>query len=114
LYAGLIVTNPNTYELRSSALRFTLEMRGPASTGEDWMRIAEGELDRELSIMEGDSAMIEIPVDFNWSGVGTGLRSVVERGRVDYRLAGDLTVIRPVRRTVPFRTTGEVDLVRAR
>jgi LEA14-like dessication related protein len=114
LYAGLIVTNPNTYELRSSALRFTLEMRGPASSDENWMRIAEGELDRELSIMEGDSAVIEIPVDFNWSGVGTGLRSVIERGHVNYRLAGDLTVIRPVRRSVPFRRTGQVDLARAR
>jgi hypothetical protein len=64
--------------------------------------------------MEGDSAMIEIPVDFNWSAVGTGLRSVIERGRVDYRLAGELAVIRPVRRSVPFRRTGQVDVARVR
>ena len=114
LHAVLVATNPNTYELRSSALSFTLDLRAPDSAGDTWIRIAEGDVDRDVSVLAGDSAEIEVPVDFNWSGVGSGLRSVLERGRVDYRLDGDLDVTQPVNRSVPFHRSGQVDLASGR
>jgi LEA14-like dessication related protein len=111
LVAGLVVTNPNDYELRSGQLNFTLDLREPASTGDGWVRIAEGNIDRGLSILARDSAAIEVPIDFVWSGVGSGIRSVLESGLLDYRLNGDLAITRPLSRTVPFRRTGQIDVV---
>jgi hypothetical protein len=114
LNAVLVVTNPNTYELRSSALSFTLDLRAPGSAGDSWIRIAEGDVDRDVSLLAGDSAAIEVPVAFNWAGLGSGLRSVLERGSVDYRLDGDLDVTRPLTRSVPFHRSGQVDLASGR
>jgi len=114
LYAAIVVNNPNGYELRTSSLNFTIDLRHANSEDDAWVRAAEGTLDRELSIAAGDSAAIEVPVEFTWAGVGSALRSVIRNGRVGYRLIGDMDVTRPRRRTVPFEKRGQVDLVNSR
>ena len=41
---------------------------------------------------------VTIPVAFNWSGLGAGVRSIFNTGAVNYRVNGDVTVGTPVTR----------------
>ncbi len=111
LVAQVVVTNPNRYQLRSTALNYAIELRDPAGeSGQSWVRLAEGLLDGEVGVAANDSAFVEVPIEVSYSGVGSALRSILATGTIDYRLSGDLQVTEPLRRRVPFRRTGSVSL----
>jgi LEA14-like dessication related protein len=114
LHAQLAVINPNSFALRSAAVSYRLEFAEPgASGGDSWIAFANGAVDRDLSVAARDSTIIDVPIDFTYSGVGSVIRSILERGTVEYRLSGDLSVTQPVRRAVPFRRTGSVTIIRS-
>lgn len=114
LIAHVVVSNPNRFQLRTQALSYALELGGrtvgDGSGDPEWIRLGEGRVDKEVSIEAKDSTIVEIPLDFTYSGVGAAIRSVLDRGTIDYRIAGDLRVSEPVRRLVPFRRSGTVTL----
>jgi len=114
LHAQLVVSNPNDYALRTEAMDFSIELNAPSSSADGWVRVADGKSEREFSVTARDSASLEIPVEFTWAGVGSAVRSALERGELDYRLTGGLRVTQPIRRSVPFRRTGVVNLTNAR
>lgn len=112
LNARVLVTNPNRFALRSASMSYELEINDPSEPGTDqWLPIADGLLDREVTVPAGDSAVVEVPVEFTWTGVGNAIRAALDSGVLDYRLTGDLDVTAPLRRRVPFRRTGSIDLV---
>lgn len=115
LHAQVVVSNPNGYDLRAAAMSYELELGDPAARATDgWIPLANGALDRDVTVAAGDSTLIDVPVEFTYAGVGSAIRSLLERGVLDYRLTGDLNVTEPLRRRVPFRRTGTVDLTRTR
>jgi LEA14-like dessication related protein len=110
VYATLVVTNPNSFALRTFALAYAIEMNSATTSAASYVPLASGTLDREVSIAAHDSALVEVPVDFTYDGVGSALRSILRSGTLDYRLSGDLQVLEPLRRRIPFRHNGTVNL----
>ena len=113
LEAGVVVSNPNRYSLRSSQLSYDLELADPGTAGgRQWTPLAAGQLDREVEVPARDSALVDLPIEFAWDAVGGAIRSLLERGTFDYRVSGELQLRSPIRRTVPYRRTGTLSLGR--
>ena len=112
LEAGVLVSNPNRYALRTAQLSYDLELADAGQSGEHWSPLANGQLEREVEIPASDSAVVSIPIEFTWSGVGSVIRSLIERGTFDYRLSGALHLRSPIPRDVPYRRTGTLSLGR--
>jgi LEA14-like dessication related protein len=111
VYAQLHIANPNGYRLEAASLSYDLELAEPSGTEDlDWVRFADGEYARTVSIEAHDSTVVEVPVDFTFEGVSGVARSVLQRGTLDYRVSGVIGVREPVRRDVPFRHAGKVSL----
>jgi hypothetical protein len=91
-------------------LAYAIEMNSATTSAASYVPLASGTLDREVSIAAHDSALVEVPVDFTYDGVGGALRSILRSGTLDYRLSGDLQVLEPLRRRIPFRHNGTVNL----
>ena len=111
LVANVMVTNPNGYDLRTTAIVYDLDLGDAAESRNGWTRLAQGTIDREYRIASRDSAVIEIPLEFSYSGVSSAIRTILNQGTFDYRIGGDITLTSPVSRRVPFRRTGSVSLV---
>ena len=105
----VVVDNPNAFALRTVAIGYNLELNDPANNR--WVPLAEGTLDREVSVPANDSAVVELPLSFTYSGIGAAIRSILESGTFEYRIAGDLRLTEPLRRQVPFRRTGTVSII---
>jgi hypothetical protein len=54
---------------------------------------------------------VEVPLRFEWAGVGTAVRQLLERGRLGYQTEGAVRVDLPGGlRRIPFRRTGKVQI----
>lgn len=102
LEVELSVVNPNNYSL--DAKRFTYRLLV------DSTQIAEGELQDLFTVRSGDSTIVTIPVRFSYAGLGQAGNMLLDRGSVDYRVAGDVTVGTPVGDfTRPYSQRGTFD-----
>jgi LEA14-like dessication related protein len=106
VYAQLHVINPNSFTLRTSELTYDLELAEAGGTDDRWLQLAEGTLSERIEVAGNDSTVVEVPIDFAYRDLGGALRSVLERGTVDYRVSGTVQLVDPVRRSVPYRRTG--------
>lgn len=111
VFAQLHVVNPNRYGLETTSLSYDLEVGGPAGNGDpQWATLATGTYSDPIRVEGRDSAVVEIPIEFTYSQMGGALRSIMERGTVDYRVSGTVDIRDPIRRAVPYRRTGTVSL----
>jgi len=95
----LNVYNPNGYRLDATRLSYRLQV--------DSTPLANGVMDSRFTVLEKDSSRVSIPVTFSWSGLGAGVRQIVNTGAVNYRVIGDVTIRSPVGNfTIPFTQTG--------
>src|SRR3954467_11934272 len=95
----LNVYNPNGYRLDATRLTYRLLVDSPP--------LANGIMDSRLPVQDKDSTTVTIPVAFSWSGLGAGVRSIMNSGAVNYRVTGDVTVGSPVGNfTIPYSQTG--------
>jgi len=95
----LSVYNPNGYRLDATQLNYNLFV--------DTLRFANGTLSQQFTVQEKDSAIVRVPVNFTYSGVGEAGRQLLNTGSVNYRVAGDVTVATPVGSfKVPYDRTG--------
>ena len=95
----LNVYNPNGYRLDATRLTYNLLV--------DTVRVATGALDRQMTLMEGDSTVVTIPVNFTYAGIGEAGRQLINTGSVDYTVNGDITATTVVGRfTVPYSSSG--------
>jgi LEA14-like dessication related protein len=96
---ALAVYNPNNYRLDATRLTYRLLF--------DTVTFATGALTEQQTVQSRDTAVIRIPVNFSYRGVGEAGRQILQTGTVNYRLAGDVTVGSPLGNfTVPYSTTG--------
>jgi LEA14-like dessication related protein len=109
VYAQLHVVNPNGFALRAHGLTYDLDLAGTGS-GDDWLPLAEGTFDERIDVPARDSAVVEIPIEFSYGDLSGALRSMLDRGTLDYRVSGSVRVTEPVGRTVPYRHTGTVSM----
>ena len=99
LNVKLNVYNPNGFRLDATKLTYRLLV--------DSTPLANGIMDSRFTVQDKDSTTVTIPVQFNWSGLGAGVRSIFNTGALNYRVTGDVTVGTPVGNfTVPFSHTG--------
>jgi LEA14-like dessication related protein len=95
----LNVYNPNGYRLDATRLSYRLLV--------DTTPLANGVMDNRFTVQDKDSTTVTIPVAFTWSGLGAGVRSIMNSGAVNYRVTGDVTVGTPVGNfTIPYSQTG--------
>ncbi|MFP4623939.1 MAG: LEA type 2 family protein [Gemmatimonadota bacterium] len=102
----LSVYNPNTFELRASGLTYDVDLRGPG--GDGWADFTEGRLERDLEVAPRDTALVVIPVEFEYRGLGRAVRSLLDRGSFDYRVSGLVALAGPIRRDFRYRHGGAV------
>ncbi|HUE76669.1 MAG TPA: LEA type 2 family protein [Longimicrobiales bacterium] len=102
----LSVYNPNRFGLRASGLTYDLDFEDPETDG--WFDFTEGRVDRDLEVASGDTAIVVVPVEFTYRGLGEIVRGLLERGTFDYRVSGLVAVEGPVRRDIRYNHTGSV------
>lgn len=112
LEAGVLVSNPNRYALRTARLSYDLELADAGQSGDSWSPLANGQLEHVVEIPASDSVVVSVPIEFTWSGVGGAIRSLLERGTFDYRVSGALQLRSPIQRDVPYRRTGTLSVGR--
>lgn len=95
----LSVYNPNGFNLNASRLTYKL-------MAED-KDLTSGVLDHAFRVKDRDSTFVTIPVDFTYAALGAAGRQLLERGSVNYRVIGDITVDTQLGNfTVPYDRTG--------
>jgi LEA14-like dessication related protein len=99
----LDVHNPNAFALRTLRIAFGIDL--------DSTHFGDVALTEEVALPAGQTTQVRIPLNFSWTGVGIGARSLLGRGAVRYDLDGQLTLGTPLgEKVVPVRGGGEVTL----
>jgi LEA14-like dessication related protein len=115
LVVDLQVVNPNRFSLSANRLNYDLALRDPETTDTTWVDFASGAYDQPFSVGGGETAHVQIPVSFSYSGLGAAAGSMLRRGTFTYRATGTANVGTPLgSRQVPFRKTGTVSLLGTR
>lgn len=101
----LDVYNPNEYRLDASRITYAVWV--------DTSQVANGAIDRIVTLAQRGRSDIVVPVDFTYAAVLTALARMAERGSVDYRVMGQFTVVTPFGNvTRPYSGSGRLDAFR--
>jgi LEA14-like dessication related protein len=113
LLVSLQVENPNSFNLSSEALKYQLSVRDPSALGDTvWVDFASGSFDEPFTVRGGETKAIEIPVEFNYAGLGGASSSILRNGTFTYRALGSVDVHTPIgTRSVPFQKRGTVTML---
>jgi LEA14-like dessication related protein len=116
LVVDLKIVNPNRFSLSADALDYALALSDPAAAGDTaWVDLATGTYDQKISVGARDSARVQIPVGFSYSGLGAAAGSMLRRGTFTYRATGTVHANTPLgARAVPFRKRGTVTMMGTR
>ena len=109
VYAQVMVTNPNGFDLETEQLNYDLQLADPKDAGR-WISFAKGTIDERIQIDDHDSKVIEIPIQFRYDDLGGAVRSLLDTGTFNYRVTGDVKLSGPIGRTIPFSKTGIVSM----
>ena len=91
---GLEVVNPNRFDLRAREVRYALDFHG--GVDQDWHTVATGASADELRVGARDTLRVELSVTFRYEDVGAALARLLEQGRLEYRVYGDVRFAAPV------------------
>lgn len=95
----LSVYNPNGYRLDATKLTYRLLV--------DTTAVGDGVYNTKFAVQSGDSAIVRLPVSLSYSGLAAAAKQLKEKGSVNYRVIGDVTVATPVGNfTKPYDQTG--------
>jgi LEA14-like dessication related protein len=86
LNVDLNVYNPNHYRLDATHLTYEVLLNS------DSLLLATGALDNKFTVESDKSSVVQIPVSFTYSGVGSAARSLLNTGVVTYHVRGVITV----------------------
>lgn len=109
LYAQVLVTNPNRFDLETSALSYDLEVAHPTQAGE-WISFTEGTIDERVRVAARGSTILEVPIAFQFDDMGGAVRSLLDTGSFAYRVSGSVRLSEPIARTFPYRRQGTVSM----
>jgi hypothetical protein len=133
LLVDVKVVNPNRFALRASELAYDLRIRSTRQENDTtWVNFAQGVVDlgtiqrfnsgsdrrgngedAQLGFLipARDSATVQIPVEFTYSGLGSAGATILRYGSFTYRAEGTVNANTPVgTRRLPFRRIGTVTL----
>jgi LEA14-like dessication related protein len=108
ILAQLSIENPNRFAIESDSVTFQFEARDPRN--QSWEPVTSGTNVQRVRVEKGARAVVEIPIDFPYSNLRAPIRSIIERGVLDYRISGRVFVRKPLRKGVPFSDEGSLSL----
>lgn len=113
LLVSLEVINPNRFALNANELRYELSLSDPDEASDTtWIPFAEGTYDQPFSVPSGDTARVQIPIEFTYAGIGSAANSLLRRGTFTYRARGTVDLRTPLGGyDVPFSKRGTVTLL---
>jgi LEA14-like dessication related protein len=113
LLVSLKVVNPNRFGLNADQLRYQLRIADAREPGDTtWVDFATGLYDQPFSVGARDSAVVQIPVEFTYGGLGSAGATILRTGMFDYNARGSVDVRTPVgTRNVPFQRRGSVTMM---
>ncbi len=95
----LSVYNPNGYRLDATQLTYRLLV--------DTTAVGDGTYNTTFTVQSGDSAIVRLPVSLSYTGLAAAAKQLREKGSVNYRVLGNMTVATPVGNfTQPYDRTG--------
>jgi LEA14-like dessication related protein len=101
----LSVYNPNRFNLKATRLTYQLLVDSTA--------LGTGALDQLFNVPEKDSALVRLPISFQYAGLGAAGRQLLSSGSLNYRVRGDVTVDTPLGNfTRPYDRTGRYTALR--
>lgn len=101
----LDVYNPNAYRLDASRITYKLAV--------DTAQIAEGVIDKMVTLETQKKSEILLPVTFNSAQVLAAFGALGKTGTVDYKIVGEVTVATPFGNfTRPYAGTGRFNSLR--
>lgn len=109
LYAQVLVSNPNRFDLETRSLTYDLQVTHPDDPA-DWVSFAQGTIDERVRVGSRSSTILEVPVQFRFDDMGGALRQILDTGTFNYRVTGDVRLAEPIGRTFPYRKTGTVSM----
>ena len=113
IYANVAVYNPNHYALQADRVTYDFQVQDPSDPN-NWLPFTAGQMDQRLKVGSGDTEQVEIPIQFDFATSAAAVRSIMDRGIMNYRVAGQVNVTEPITRNVPYRHQGVVSLSGAR
>jgi LEA14-like dessication related protein len=116
LLVNMRVYNPNRFALNANELRYDLAISQDAvGSDTNWVDFASGTYDRSFSVAGRDTAHVQIPVEFSYSGFGSAASSILRSGTFTYRANGEVDVRTPLGTfAVPFNRRGTVTMAGVR
>lgn len=116
LLVNLRVVNPNRFALNADRLSYQLALRDPREEGDTtWIDFSSGIHDVPFSVDGGDTASVQVPVEFTYAGLGSAANSLLRSGTFSYRATGVVDLRTPLGGyDVPFSKRGTVTLSGAR
>lgn len=116
LMVNVEVTNPNRFALSANQLRYQLAIADTESSRDTtWLDLASGTYAEQFTVGGGQTAQVQVPIEFTYAGLGGAASSVLRAGTFSYRATGIVDVRTPVgTHEVPFRRAGIVTLLGSR
>jgi LEA14-like dessication related protein len=109
LYAQVLVSNPNRFDLETRSLTYDLEVPHPTRAGE-WVSFTQGTIDENVRVAARGATILEVPISFQFDDMSGALRSMLDTGSFAYRVSGSVRLAEPIGRTFPYRRQGTVSL----
>lgn len=113
ILAVVEIKNPNDFTLETDSITYDLEATDPKGNGA-WSRVTQGTYAQRITVKDGGKTEVEVPIEFNYTGLGGALRGIMDKGTFNYRVQGKVFVREPLRRTIPFTKSGNLSLAGAR
>lgn len=113
LLVNLAVVNPNRFALDADQLQYSLVLGDSESVGDTtWIDFVSGTFDEGFSVPARDSSVVQIPVEFSYSALGSAAASILRSGTFDYQARGAVDLDTPLGTyAVPFQKRGTVTLM---
>jgi LEA14-like dessication related protein len=88
---ALGVTNQSGREMSIRGFLYLVEVKAPGVDG-SWTTLAEGFFDHALVIPGHETEAVNVPVPFEYAGLGEALRSLLSAGEIPYRVKGEVWI----------------------
>jgi len=110
------ILNPNRFSLSASEVRYELAIaRIDEPPDTTWIEFASGAHTEDFSVGGGETALVQVPVEFSYAGLGSATTALLRAGTFSYRATGAVDVRTPIGAyEVPFEQGGVISLLSAR
>ena len=108
LLVNVRIQNPNSFTLGADQVTYDLAVH-TAPGDSSWTSIAKGTYARPFRVGGGKTEVVQIPVEFSYSGAGGAGSALMRNGSFTYRARGSVLAHTPIgQREVPFYQDGTV------